>query len=67
MAGCACVRQDAATDGFALCAKVEPLLCDEDMSMLIGIGGYIAHLGKSEMTAEIEMKMALARAKGRLS
>lgn len=49
-----------------LCAKIEPLLGDEDMAMLIGIGGYIAHQGKAEMSAEIEMKMALARARHKL-
>lgn len=46
-----------------LYAKIEPLLPDTDKAMLIGIGGYIAHLGKAEMNAEIEMRMAIARAR----
>ena len=44
-----------------LLAKLEPLLPDKDMSVLIGIGAFIARQGKSEMNAEIQMKMALAR------
>ena len=47
-----------------LYAKIEPLLPDVDKAMLVGIGGYIAALGKHEMSAEIQAKMALARAQG---
>lgn len=45
-----------------LYAKIEPLLPEVDKAMLIGIGGYIAHLGKAEMMAEIQAGMAIARA-----
>lgn len=45
-----------------LYAKIEPLLPEKDKAMLIGIGGYIAHLGKAEMSAQIHATMALARA-----
>lgn len=50
-----------------LYVKIEPLLPDTDKAMLIGIGGYIAHLGKAEMEAEIQTKMAIARAREGLS
>lgn len=46
-----------------LYAKIEALLSDEDRAMLIGIGGYIAHLGKAEIEADIQARMVIARAK----
>jgi predicted amino acid dehydrogenase len=45
-----------------LFVKIEPLLTDEQASELIGLGGYIAAVGKDEMKAEIGMRVALAKA-----
>ena len=50
-----------------LYAKIEPLLPDADKATLIGIGGYIAHLGKAEMAADIQAKIAIATARQRTS
>lgn len=50
-----------------LLVKIEPLLPDEMMATLVGIGAFIARQGKAEMMAEVEMKMAIARARGRKS
>lgn len=47
-----------------LYAKIAPMLTDADKAMLIGIGGYIAHLGKAEMSAQIQATLAIARAQG---
>jgi len=49
-----------------LYAKIEPLLLEDERAMMIGIGGYIAHQGKAEMSAEIQAKMAIADARGKL-
>ncbi|HIQ17230.1 MAG TPA: hypothetical protein EYH41_04415 [Novosphingobium capsulatum] len=46
-----------------LYAKIETLLPEADKAMLIGIGSYVAHLGKAEMMAEIQAGMAIARAR----
>jgi predicted DNA-binding transcriptional regulator YafY len=46
-----------------LYAKIEPLLTDEDKAMVIGVGGYIAFQGRAEMEADIQARMALARAR----
>jgi hypothetical protein len=48
-----------------LYARIEPLLPEADKAMLIGIGGYVAHLGKAEMMAEIQAGMAIARARAK--
>jgi hypothetical protein len=45
-----------------LLAKIESVLTDEQAATLIGIGGYIAHVGRDEMKAEIGMRMAFGRA-----
>lgn len=41
--------------------KLEPLLPDEMMARLIGIGAVLARHGKGEMSAQIETIMLLAR------
>lgn len=45
-----------------LYAKISPMLPDQDKAMLVGIGGYIAHLGRDEMMADIQARMAIAAA-----
>lgn len=47
-----------------LYAKIEPLLCEADKALLIGIGGYVAHLGRTEMAAAVQAYAAIARARG---
>lgn len=47
-----------------LLVKIEPLLPDETMATLVGIGAFIARQGKAEMMAEIEAKIAIGRAMG---
>ena len=47
-----------------LLVKLEPLLPDTAMRTLIGIGAFVARQGNAEMTAEIEMKLLLARIGG---
>ena len=46
-----------------LYSKINGLLTDEDRAMLIGIGGYIAFQGRAEMEADIQARMARARAR----
>lgn len=46
-----------------LLAKLEPLLSNAQMATLLGVGAFVARQGKAEMSAEIQMRMALARAK----
>lgn len=46
-----------------LLAKLEPLLSNEQMATLLGVGAFVARVGKLEMSAEIHMKMAIARAR----
>lgn len=47
-----------------LLVKLEPLLSDKQMATLLGVGAFVARVGKLEMSAEIQMKMAIARARG---
>ena len=48
-----------------LLAKIEPLLTDAHMASLTGVGAFVARQGKADMAAEIQMKMALAKAANR--
>jgi hypothetical protein len=46
-----------------LYAKIEPLLTEVDKAILIGVGGWIAHVGKEEMAAEIQATIAISKAR----
>jgi hypothetical protein len=45
-----------------LYAKIEPLLADSHKQILIGCGALMARESEREMVADIQMRMAIARA-----
>jgi erythromycin esterase-like protein len=44
-------------------ARNEGQLSDDDWALLIGVGAFVSQQADTEMTAEIQMKLAMARAK----
>lgn len=44
-----------------LMVRLEPLLPDKDMGLLVGCGALLARHGKTEMKAEIETAMMFAK------
>lgn len=44
-------------------ARYQAVMSDADCAAVIGCGAMLVRHGKREMTAEIEMRMAIARAK----
>lgn len=55
---------EAVQELACLLAKIEPLLRDEQMATLIGIGAVLKREADKEMKAEILAGMAIAKAKG---
>jgi hypothetical protein len=51
----------AAVQNWPASAKIEPLLTEVDKAILIGVGGWIAHVGKEEMAAEIRPRSQSAK------
>lgn len=45
-----------------LLAVLEPLLTNKQTALMVGVGGYLAHIGKTEMTAGIQAYMELQKA-----
>lgn len=43
-------------------ARYDAWMSDEDCATVIGVGALLARHGKAEMTAEIQARLALARA-----
>lgn len=54
---------EAVQELACILAKIEPLLPNEMMATLIGIGACLARQGKVEMTAGIHAAMAISRAR----